>query len=73
LLYRSAEGDLPDWQIVDCKTDSLRSAAECQTTLEPYHQQIRRYAQAALDFLREPPRVRLCFLDDEGGISLQEM
>jgi len=32
-----------------------------------------RYAQAAWVLLAEPVRVRLCFLDNEGRISLQEM
>jgi ATP-dependent exoDNAse (exonuclease V) beta subunit len=58
---------------VDFKTDNLRSATERQAAIEKYRQQMRRYAQAALDLLREPARVRLCFLDDEGKISLQEM
>jgi ATP-dependent helicase/nuclease subunit A len=69
LLYRSADG----WQIVDFKTDSLRSITERDAAIEQYRPQMRRYAQAALDLLREPARVRLCFLDDEGRISLQEM
>jgi len=34
---------------------------------------MRRYAQAAWVLLGEPARVRLCFLDNEGRISLQEM
>jgi ATP-dependent exoDNAse (exonuclease V) beta subunit len=73
LLYRSAGSDLPGWQIVDFKTDSLRSAAEREAAVEQYRPQMRRYSQAALDLLREPARLRLCFLDDEGRISLQEM
>jgi ATP-dependent exoDNAse (exonuclease V) beta subunit len=64
---------LRGWQIVDFKTDSLRSAAEREAAVEQYRPQLRRYAQAALDLLREPARVRLCFLDGEGRISLQEM
>jgi len=35
--------------------------------------QMRRYAQATWVLLGEPARVRLCFLDNEGRISLQEM
>jgi ATP-dependent helicase/nuclease subunit A len=69
LLYRH-QGE---WQIVDFKTDNLHSATERQAAIEKYRPQMRRYAQAALDLLREPARVRLCFLDDEGKISLQEM
>ena len=69
LLYRSTDG----WQIVDFKTDSLRSVNELDTAVEQYRPQMRRYSQAALDLLREPAHVRLCFLDDEGRISLQEM
>lgn len=69
LLYYTADG----WQIVDFKTDSLRSLDERAEAVERYRPQMRRYAQAALDLLREPARVRLCFLDDDGQISLQEM
>ncbi len=69
LLYRH-QGE---WQIVDFKTDSLHSADARQAAVEQYRPQMRRYTQAVLDLLHEPARVRLCFLDDEGQVSLQEM
>lgn len=73
LLYRSAEGGSPPWQIVDFKTDSLRSADARQAALEQHRRQMRRYAQAALHLLGEPARVRVCFLDDDGQVGLYEL
>jgi ATP-dependent exoDNAse (exonuclease V) beta subunit len=69
LLYRGTGM----WQVVDFKTDSLRSLSERQYAVEQHRQQMRRYAQAAVDLLRAPVQVRLCFLDDQGKISLQEI
>lgn len=69
LLYRDANG----WQIIDFKTDALRNAAERLAAVEQYTPQMRRYAQAAQDLLRERARVRLCFLDDMGRINLLEI
>jgi ATP-dependent exoDNAse (exonuclease V) beta subunit len=69
LLYHSANG----WQILDFKTDSLRSAQERDAALERHRPQMRRYAQAAQYLLRQPVRVRLCFLDDHGLVSLVEV
>ncbi len=69
LLFRDADG----WQIVDFKTDSLRSPLEREAAMRQYDPQMRRYAQAALDLLGEPARVRLCFLDDNGMVSLEEI
>lgn len=73
LLYRGADDHLAGWEIVDFKTDSLRCAADRQAAVEQYRPQMRRYAQAALHLLRAPARVRLCFLDDDGQVSLFEM
>ncbi len=67
LLYRSPGG----WEIVDFKTDSIASPAERARAVENHSQQMQRYAAAARSLLNEPARVRLCFLDDEGGISLE--
>jgi hypothetical protein len=68
LLYRSADG----WQILDFR-QILRSAVEKEAAIEMHHPQMRRYARAGLNLLHLPVRVRLCFLDDEGQISLVEI
>ncbi len=67
LLYRTQEG----WQIVDFKTDSLRGPAERGVAIERYTAQMQRYARAVQALLRQPMRVRLCFLDDQGKVSLE--
>ncbi len=69
LLYRHQD----EWHIIDFKTDSLHSAAGRQAEVEHYRPQMHRYTQAVLNLLHEPARVHLCFLDDEGRVSLQEM
>jgi ATP-dependent helicase/nuclease subunit A len=69
LLYRSAQG----WQVIDFKSEALHSPAERQAAIARSLPQMRRYAQAARHLLRQPARVRLCFLDDEGRVSLEEV
>jgi ATP-dependent exoDNAse (exonuclease V) beta subunit len=69
LLYCSDEG----WQIIDFKSDALRSAAHRQDAIEKHRPQMRRYVHAAQTLLHQPVRVRLCFLDDDGQVSLVEI
>jgi ATP-dependent helicase/nuclease subunit A len=70
LLYRSKKEDAQSWQVLDFKTDSLRNKEERLAAIEHYRPQMQRYALAVGNLLREPVRVRICFLDDEGKVSL---
>ncbi|HPH95900.1 MAG TPA: UvrD-helicase domain-containing protein [Anaerolineaceae bacterium] len=68
ILYRTSQG----WQVVDFKTDAIRSDKDREKLIAQYQRQIQRYADAVNSLLGERPRVRLCFLDDDGKISLVE-
>ncbi len=69
VLYHTPEG----WQILDFKTDALRDATRRQEIIAHYRPQMRRYLLAVRGLLNETARIRLCFLDDQGKISLEEM
>ncbi|PKO04323.1 MAG: hypothetical protein CVU41_17680 [Chloroflexi bacterium HGW-Chloroflexi-3] len=66
LLYCSQTG----WQIVDFKTDSIRSAAERAELVNKYSRQMRRYASAVETLIGQQVQTRICFLDDNGRIGL---
>ncbi len=65
LLYRTPAG----WQVVDFKTDSIRSAAERETLISQYHRQMNRYAEAVTELLGELAKIQICFLDDVESIN----
>lgn len=66
LLYRSSEG----WQVVDFKTDSIRSARERDELIGLYRRQMSRYIGAVKALLGQPAQVRICFLDDNGSVNV---
>ena len=66
LLYCSQTG----WQIMDFKTDSIRSAAERAELVSKYSRQMRRYASAVETLIGQQAQTRICFLDDNGRIGL---
>lgn len=66
ILYLTPEG----WQVVDFKTDAIRSDGEKEALVAQYRRQMQRYAGAVERLLGKAPQVRLCFLDDHGEISL---
>jgi ATP-dependent exoDNAse (exonuclease V) beta subunit len=66
LLYRTQAG----WQVVDFKTDSIRSTAEREALVAQYGRQMNRFAGAFVGLLGEPTEVRNCFLDDDGRIGV---
>ena len=66
LLYRSMTG----WQIVDFKTDSIRSAAHRADLINMYSHQMERYASVVLQLLGQPVQARICFLDNQGNVEL---
>lgn len=66
LLYESQSG----WQIVDFKTDSIRSATERAKLIDKYANQIRRYTSAVETLIGQKVQARICFLDDNGQVGL---
>lgn len=69
LLYRTQAG----WQVVDFKTDSIRSSAEREALMAQYGRQMSRYADAVMGLLGEPAQVQICFLDDDGRVGVFRM
>ncbi len=69
LLYRTRSG----WQIVDFKTDSIRSNPEQDLLVNRYRHQMNRYADAVTGLLVEPVALRICFLDASGQVILAEI
>lgn len=67
LLYNSPTG----WQIVDFKTDSIRSASECANLTSKYFHQMRRYSGAVETLIGQKARTRICYLDDNGRIGIE--
>jgi hypothetical protein len=65
-LYWSPTG----WQIVDFKTDSIRSAAERADLVSKYSRQMWRYASAVETLIGRQAQTRICFMDDNGRIGL---
>ena len=66
LLYR--KGDI--WHVIDFKTDSIRSVAEGRELIGKYKGQLRRYEGAIRELIGQEAEVSLCFLDDDGRVSI---
>jgi len=69
LLYRTSEG----WHLIDFKTDAIHTAAEKEFLTNENHKyirQVRGYQRFAQAQLQKPVRASLCFLDDQGELSL---
>ena len=69
LLYHDQNG----WQMVDFKTDSIRSDKERDELVNLYRRQITRYFEAVKDQLGETAQVRICFLDDNGRVGIVDV
>jgi ATP-dependent exoDNAse (exonuclease V) beta subunit len=69
LLYRNAGG----WNLLDFKTDSIASLAERARLVQSYTAQVQCYAQVARLQLQQPVEARLCFLDDQGRVTLVQV
>ena len=55
---------------MDIKTDSIGSDHERLQLVERYSLQLRRYAEAVEALLKETARARICFLDDNGIVTV---
>jgi hypothetical protein len=59
LMYLSPAG----WQILDFKTDSIRSTEEGVVLINRYSGQMKRYASAVETLMGQKVQTRICFLD----------
>ena len=69
LLYRGADG----WHIVDFKSDPIHAILEKERLTRIYSAQVRRYKGIVSTKLGIPVKAELCFLDDQGEISMVEV
>jgi ATP-dependent exoDNAse (exonuclease V) beta subunit len=69
LLYRTPAG----WQIIDFKTDAIHSNQQRSALKTEYQKQLIRYKNAVTKLLNTIPHTRICFLDDQGEVSLMPM
>lgn len=69
ILYRTSAG----WQIVDFKTDSIRTAEKRADLVDKYSSQMRKYATAVETLMGQKAQTRICFLDDQGKVELVEI
>ena len=69
LLYDSPSG----WQIVDFKTDSIRSVKERDDLIRQYSRQMRRYSGAVETLIGQKAQTRIIFLDDHGRIEIAKI
>ena len=69
LLYRDAAG----WTVLDFKTNLISTPEYKAELLQRYSEQLRRYAAVLQTQAGLPVRKVLCFLDDHGQVSLEEL
>lgn len=69
LLYRRAG----KWCVIDFKTDELADADALAAAVNEYRPQMARYARSVQALLGGMPLARLCFLDYQGRVQLQEI
>ncbi len=69
LMYLSPAG----WQILDFKTDAIRSTEDGVDLIRRYSNQMRKYASAVETLMEEKVQTRICFLDDHGSVELVEV
>lgn len=69
LLYRDNNG----WHIIDFKTDPIYSFAQKEHLVQQYAPQVRRYRAIVGSKLGISASGKLCFLDDQGKVSLVEV
>jgi len=69
LLYEDENG----WHIVDFKSDQIDSYLEKERLISDYKHQVKRYQAAVRALLGVYADTRLCFLDDQGQVSLVEI
>ncbi len=69
LLYREVRG----WHIIDFKSDPIQSFTQKEHLIQVYAPQVRRYKAIVESKLDTSIQGQLCFLDDQGEVSLIEV
>jgi len=69
LLYRDNYG----WHIVDFKTDPIHSLAQKEYLIQEYSPQVGKYKAFVESKLGISMSGQLCFLDDQGDVSLVQV
>ena len=69
LLYRDEGG----WHIIDFKTDPIFSCAKKEQLVQIYAPQVRHYKAVVESKLGTAASGKLCFLDDQGEVSVDEV
>ena len=61
------------WTVLDFKTDHISTVEELEEHIKAHRPQLRRYAQAFADSMQVEPDLLICFLDDQGQVSLRKV
>lgn len=69
LLYRDVNG----WHIVDFKSDHISTLAQKDQLVQLYAPQVRQYKAVVSSKLGQAVSGQLCFLDDQGKVTLVEV
>lgn len=69
LLYRDNNG----WHIIDFKTDPIYSFTQKEQLVQIYASQVRRYKAIVESKLGTAASGKLCFLDEQGEVSVVEV
>ena len=59
--------------VIDFKTDAIHSDQQRNALMTEYQKQLIRYKNAVTKLLNTIPHARICFLDDQGEVSLMSM
>jgi len=69
LLYRDGGG----WHVIDFKTDAIGSKWERDKLVAEYRAQVERYAEVVRRFVGAEMDAAICFLDDQGAVSVERI
>jgi ATP-dependent helicase/nuclease subunit A len=69
LLYKNESG----WHVVDFKTDAIATKEKRTDLVEEYRGQVERYAVVVKGFVGEAMDAAICFLDDQGIVSIERV
>ena len=61
-----------EWIVVDFKTDRIQNEAGVERLLAHYADQMKRYAAAVEALVGQRPVVKLCLLNDRGGVTVMD-
>ena len=68
LLYRDESG----WHVLDFKTDAITSKRDRDESVAEHRTQVERYAAVVKGFVGAGIDAAVCFLDDQGAVSIEQ-